>query len=1750
MTCTSSNIFERDLHPPTPPTDVELAQDVAINEALEYLNVDFSLPNTKPSIAGLDTPPKSSPTNQPDSTSREKKVGFRSWTVQHNGPSPKKSSAELRPLPQIRKAKPLKSILKLNASYTPTPEEEQFQTTGYFSPEKPVSVPKMLESIIQSLASSDPLIRLDGYRTLNGALKAYSNFPHEEALRDRMPQLQAFILRDVKLSPGDGRNSNLITQALKLCISLFPITGLAPSISNEFRAALLDAALNLLGNEVLNKAVANHFVYLLASPDFRPRTLTAAKADLLLTRLDGITNRVSGNSVNAGRLTIYLRLIEQVPTVMLTKIRTWIEHIFHGCLSSHEDVCRRAVECGLRAGLEFGTHYNAQKAVVDIFATETTDGRTYGNYFVNKLSDMVVDASRGPLVPRIWSVIILFFRNYKRPISSWQTLKPLLRVLQKCLNSSDVQIRYQATIAWNRLVYVAGLDTVNLAPMDMLVAMLNVPFSTAFGQQINHAKNAIELRKTAHLGFANLLYYALQPSQNFDRLDIFWNKYAASLLPRMLKTGDLDGNFANRALKALFYDGAKAWNSEKANVPPEIKVEELPRLDPNWLRTRLPNLLSTFESYFGASLCITSAGPDVYETPWRQLVFAIADAGAQEVRTSIETREALAHLMNFLRRIWTTAVKWVKDMPSKTFIGHFGKMLNLCIEAFGTVVFLEDNIAVDQMDLVQPAPTPSNRLSKHGGRLQSPFHFLMKMLCAPHDTLTDQEVLVEVVESLLELVLQGQTSLTARLSLLRHCLPGARYQLKEQEQTSAVIISVADIIMAATASFLGSDHEQESRPPQYGQIARHTTMILVDYLKIQNSDDLSTSWTDAFNALAAHFFSLGGETLVHLGLVDSLIAALQDDTDDLEVGLLVRAATIIFAKATWIKSRHQVDNTMKILGVSQLEHLKKTNPLEKNYRLLKFADSVLQKFYGNSDSCHPSGIELLKLINSYLLGCPSDLVSALFQHVSPGCANIIEDRENKFAQGAPSYHAMREQSLILWEALLSHISSLPVDTQVLKTVECILVAGFRSRNITIVNSAIQSWNTSFGLHSELSYPQDLVPILCELAKHDVQIELPALAAELADIQQDFSIKLPAFSGGTYEQEEDDQDAHNNALSTPHVPQGLLISGLPEGQTPMIMTASSTTSRTHTPKSKALVIPKFRHDNSQIEFVSIENLPSELMQDESQGLTEHQKEVKERQQLESAAIFGQFSSSPLPSSTTKNLIVNRVRERLEIDALGGRLSTPEVLEDQALIDESLGSSPSAQSAQRAQSRSSRQGSSPPARMRQPVFDEHDEDDIDDIPSSPPEQPDDFVFNAENVFGEESNADRGEETVVDVKDVEAGPQNELTGVVVDHLPGEEQEEVPDEAAVESGDDAGLPHNLVAAKDCQDQDPEAFAPQPADMQTGEVPIEQERSTVPDPSEIDISRVEDSFVDEIIAVATTSDQRRGGDSEAVREAEPVATPKRTRKRRSPDSATPTSESKRQKGFPPFRQLFSRFMGGKNVRRSGDDEMEDCIVVATQPDDTADEDDETEVEHSVSQPESSAAATKRGKGRPRRTTNGRTVVAEDPAPTPTPAPAPPPARGIKRKSSRLSSGIPDTQSRDEEAATTTHKQTPRKVRRNTRSQDAKSGTEVIDEDPSPKVESPAETPSIESGIDVGGQVDGVCSTPEGQLRHEMARVEAVERPTATPWSILERLRGILADVTDMGKKFVLGSPEQIEISGVLFELGGQVHAAGQRGTE
>lgn len=212
------------------------------------------------------------------------------------------------------------------------------------------------------------------------------------------------------------------------------------------------------------------------------------------------------------------------------------------------------------------------------------------------------------------------------------------------------------------------------------------------------------------------------------------------------------------------------------------------------------------------------------------------------------------------------------------------------------------------------------------------------------------------------------------------------------------------------------------------------------------------------------------------------------------------------------------------------------------------------------------------------------------------------------------------------------------DTNLLSSIQHLLLSGLRSRHRSTVNRSILTWNRTFGCTESLSYPKELRDTLLSLQRM-TDIHLPNLpVVEMDQVRMVQSIVqddkrdnvLQAVSSSPIQFIESQND---NSLSH-NVP----IAGSPESHLragwkapPAIVLSANPNIAQESPlkaRHGVNTTPKarLRHNDSQIRFAAIDSSPLAPEQADSQVMTERQKQVKERQGLE-AAMFPEIRPSP-------------------------------------------------------------------------------------------------------------------------------------------------------------------------------------------------------------------------------------------------------------------------------------------------------------------------------------------------------------------------------------------------------------------------------------------------------------------------------------------------------------------------------------------
>ena len=952
------------------------------------------------SLNALDRPLLDTPEESPASSAEyfkgssekaQKKVGFSPWTEYHrplsNSGKDSDSESQIRRLRPSKECKSsTKSILKISSDHVMVAPNNELQVFDQDS------LPAMLRSTTLHLASTSRSSRLDAYSTLLACLSAHDDIPDIQELSEKIVEITGYIRRDItsKISDEGPLDIQLATQALKALTVFVCTPPMAKYLPEEFCSFFLERSISCIEDVGSPKILVSHYMQLLEKQKLGPKHMTIDRINRLITVLEGITNRIKSNRVVGHRLMIYQRLLTQAKTVMVSRIRDWIDHLVGGMLSTIKDIRARAISFGMDAGLLLGTTSSVTHACLEIFNGALPEGKKVIEYLALRLIEMSKSKEDGVHVPQIWSVVILFLRSRRRQLEGWEHIKIWLGVIQRCFNSSDAQIKFQANIAWNRLIFAVNLDT---STCESMVKMLRQPIVSSLERK-DSDKNSKQAKQIARSSYCTLLYYAFRPASGHIQLDKYWDFYVSQVLPNCFAASKTEVDYACNILIALFagHGKPKLWEENRANVNGPVKPEELPCLDSKWVRLKTSSILRIFEKLFDvADWSIGKDQEDQLMLAWRCFMTALGNAGSKEVKVSMDSMNSIAHIFN--------TMKYLLDRDrlrkSGTAIGKqpnsFEKVKYLVTEAvakIGNIPFLEPRIIMTSQNSFEAAETPSSRSSRDPSSLNSPAnHLLSLLLTSVRDEQIDSSY-IDTIKAVMQIPLQSATTRRTQLAALRNL--ARLISVDNTLNTKACIVLWKLLAEAASLALRLSPHSDphDSSPQHPGHDYREAVKLLelgIHYMSV----DIRT-WCELHDCIASALREEIGNESIILIMTEPLAGMLCKEVKNRDDILLAFALPII--KMTyWPQSAHLMERAQILLwGVVHAPHrATSVDPFDNLYSLI---DTLLLSAYAQVADLPSQNLnELLSTVTQVIKSCPSMLYSSILSRIQHGLAVWIED---------------------------------------------------------------------------------------------------------------------------------------------------------------------------------------------------------------------------------------------------------------------------------------------------------------------------------------------------------------------------------------------------------------------------------------------------------------------------------------------------------------------------------------------------------------------------------------------------------------------------------------------------------------------------------------------------------------------------------------------------------------------------------------
>ena len=871
--------------PPSPPTTTSrnhasLMQD---NEYEHTLSSVKSLSALKdPSLGTPDESPPSFPASGSGSGKSRKKVIFSPWTNIHNAPVFTRSSPNnltVRPLPPSRELSSSGSILKTTGQLALTA-----QATGD-EPQPQLSLVDMLESVTQQLSRNEVAESIDAYQTLSSTLKAYSEVPDAQAFKSKLGLLTQHIRRDLTLlnKPENGpAEINLATQTLKVLVILAWNRNFSILLSNDIQGFILDRAIHVLEEHRAPKGVILHYLHLLATQNFRHSIVASGgRVGRLLDALKDLPQHIKGNGTVSERLMVYQRLLDQASPHMKAKPLLWIHELLDGLTSLHNQTRVKAIDLGTRALAVFPLSTTISHALRTVLDVKLEDGRTVGTSACRRLEKILANKDDGVVVPQIWAIVLSLMKGVEGGIRKWDDLKDWLKVMQRCFNSSNSDIRAQANIAWSRFVYVVSPSEVTASLLGMLIKPIAAQMERKGLDREDRSSRA-----TAFSAYCHLLYYSFRPSASHKQYDRLWDEYVVKFMTiSFLESSPAAADRACRIFMSFFWNEkskSKLWREIRAQENVLMEPEELPTIDCKWIRSNSSSILDIFKLLFRNSSWgyEDRPGQAFVAVAWTHFSKAIGAACRKEMKPSVETMQALTKILAFLYDTWKTgpnAFNAFEQNVKDAFMTRFRFVCMTVLTEIGPIPLVEGSL---------PSETFERFMTKDPSQECAPIIQILSMLSTLSESVIPNQAYYELVEDLLLLPRKARIPARLRIHLFRESAVCVLTNPQGTMDTAKAQIWQA--IASAVEEELNTSEVLVNLEPEMNNVLEDVTKILE--IGLAYSPEGSMTWCALLKVLICFATHSESQSLANISkIADSLTSCIEKEGSD---GLMMEIAEL------------------------------------------------------------------------------------------------------------------------------------------------------------------------------------------------------------------------------------------------------------------------------------------------------------------------------------------------------------------------------------------------------------------------------------------------------------------------------------------------------------------------------------------------------------------------------------------------------------------------------------------------------------------------------------------------------------------------------------------------------------------------------------------------------------------------------------------------------------------------------------------
>ena len=570
----------------------------------------------------------------------------------------------------------------------------------------------------------------------------------------------------------------------------------------------------------------------------------------------------------------------------------------------------------------------------------------------------------------------------------------------------------EANYAWNRLVYAFYLTG---SSFQKNIGTICQPFNSQLGRMAL-VKSLADFQRVMIGSICNLYYYTFKPNSTPAQVDHYWLTCVRPIMEKLVtRTRDVGqggkittvGGPENipeaiMILTGLFDSSTpRLWQEDHIAEKPLVRPDELPALDPKWLRKNASEVFAVIGPMISKTFLDMPNSEAPVHKLWRTLISAVAAAASKEVKVSSDTANFIAHAFSLLLKIWSAGPPQTSDEDPHAFVKATQHFVSVMIEHLGLLPFTETRLSMGKQNTFLPVATPSHRPGKGQGVTRTPLHHLFSVLSTQSPGVPDDNALAELFRTIFSpfLVARAQHTRTdLAVELMRDLPVDAPSPFGPWLFISEVISSSIENSQATHSS------DGSGSAPTLG----HEYREMVKHLErgMKSTPNLPWEhWQSLFSTLVARVTDETGEAGCAIVVIEPLAKAFADELTAKKYDSITpnfwKGSVELLATAKQPRDRQALDAARRHLWGTSVAGSRSTafDPFDNLYRLM---NQLLEASYNSMNAQTETVPSILTEVAAFISRCNGSLVFRTLTLLQPGIVFWIQDTNERYSGIQPS----------------------------------------------------------------------------------------------------------------------------------------------------------------------------------------------------------------------------------------------------------------------------------------------------------------------------------------------------------------------------------------------------------------------------------------------------------------------------------------------------------------------------------------------------------------------------------------------------------------------------------------------------------------------------------------------------------------------------------------------------------------------------